>query len=53
MSLARWLPPAWQQAECGAFDFRNQIDISEFPEWCVGCGVDPMDMFAALVKGRR
>jgi transcriptional regulator with XRE-family HTH domain len=31
----------------------RRIDIAEFLEWCLGCGVDPKDAFAELVKMRR
>jgi transcriptional regulator with XRE-family HTH domain len=31
----------------------RRIDIAEFLEWCVGCGVDPVDGFRELVRMRR
>jgi len=31
----------------------RRVDISEFLEWCVGCGVDPLDAFSRLAKARR
>jgi hypothetical protein len=30
----------------------RRIDIAEFLEWAVGCGVQPMDAFKELVKMR-
>jgi transcriptional regulator with XRE-family HTH domain len=30
----------------------RRVDISEFLEWCVGCEVDPLEAFRALVKQR-
>ena len=30
----------------------RRIDIAEFLEWCLGCGVDPLEAFAALVQAR-
>ena len=31
----------------------RRIDISEFLEWCLGCGVDPIEAFTSLLKARR
>jgi transcriptional regulator with XRE-family HTH domain len=31
----------------------RRIDIAEFLEWCVGCGVDPVDAFKKLVRMHR
>jgi transcriptional regulator with XRE-family HTH domain len=30
----------------------RRIDIAEFLEWCVGCGVEPVEAFKRLVKSR-
>jgi len=30
----------------------RRLDISEFLEWCIGCGIDPLDAFARLLKAR-
>ena len=30
----------------------RRIDIAEFLEWCVGCGVDPVDAFKRLMRLR-
>ena len=30
----------------------RRVDIAEFLEWCVGCGVEPMEAFRQLVKIR-
>jgi transcriptional regulator with XRE-family HTH domain len=31
----------------------RRVDISEFLEWCVGCGADPEVMFKRLIRARR
>lgn len=31
----------------------RRIDISEFLEWCIGCGADPEQAFHELVRKRR
>jgi transcriptional regulator with XRE-family HTH domain len=31
----------------------RRIDIAEFLEWCLGCGVDPHEAFSNLVQARR
>lgn len=31
----------------------RRVDIAEFLEWCLGCGVDPGEAFLNLVKLRR
>jgi transcriptional regulator with XRE-family HTH domain len=31
----------------------RRIDIAEFLEWCLGCGVDPSEAFSTLVQARR
>jgi transcriptional regulator with XRE-family HTH domain len=31
----------------------RRIDISEFLEWCIGCGIDPEQAFHDLVKKRH
>ncbi len=31
----------------------RRVDIAEFMEWCVGCGVDPTAAFDGLKKLRR
>ena len=31
----------------------RRVDISEFLEWCIGCGTDPEAMFNRLVRSRR
>ena len=30
----------------------RRVDIAEFLEWCIGCGVDPVAGFRRLVKMR-
>jgi len=30
----------------------RRVDISEFLEWCIGCGVDPEEAFRSLIKTR-
>lgn len=30
----------------------RRIDIAEFLEWCLGCGVDPLDALKRLMKLR-
>lgn len=34
-------------------DGSRRVDIAEFLEWCVGCGVNPVDGFSGLVKLRH
>jgi len=31
----------------------RRVDISEFLEWCVACGEEPVEMFRRLVRLRR
>jgi transcriptional regulator with XRE-family HTH domain len=31
----------------------RRMDITEFLDWCSGCGVDPEDAFRRLIKMRR
>ena len=31
----------------------RRVDISEFLEWCLGCGVEPVDAFRKLAGVRR
>jgi transcriptional regulator with XRE-family HTH domain len=31
----------------------RRVDISEFLDWCVGCGVDPVAAFKELLRLRR
>jgi len=30
----------------------RRVDISEFLEWCIGCGVSPEEAFRSLIKTR-
>lgn len=30
----------------------RRIDIAEFLEWCLGCGVEPVGAFQRLIKSR-
>ena len=30
----------------------RRIDIAEFLEWCLGCGVEPVEAFKRLIKSR-
>jgi transcriptional regulator with XRE-family HTH domain len=30
----------------------RRIDIAEFLEWCLGCGIDPVEAFKRLIKSR-
>lgn len=30
----------------------RRVDVTEFLDWCVGCGVDPMKAFGTLVHGK-
>lgn len=31
----------------------RRVDISEFLDWCIGCGVEPVDAFKTLIKLKR
>jgi transcriptional regulator with XRE-family HTH domain len=31
----------------------RRVDISEFLEWCIGCGVEPLAAFKELIAQRR
>jgi transcriptional regulator with XRE-family HTH domain len=31
----------------------RRVDISEFLEWCIACGVNPEDAFRRLIRSRR
>lgn len=31
----------------------RRMDISEFLDWCIGCGVEPDEAFRRLIKLRR
>ena len=31
----------------------RRVDISEFLEWCLGCGAEPETMFKRLIRSRR
>ena len=43
-------PQPWvHKSEVG----ERRLDISEFLDWCRGCGVDPVEAFRALVRDRR
>lgn len=31
----------------------RRVDIAEFLDWCIGCGVDPEEAFRQLIRSRR
>jgi len=31
----------------------RRVDIAEFLDWCIGCGVNPDEAFRQLIKQRR
>jgi hypothetical protein len=43
-------PQPWvHKSEVG----ERRTDVSEFLDWCLGCGIDPEEGFRRLVRGRR
>lgn len=30
----------------------RRVDVTEFLDWCIGCGVDPVDGLKRLMRGR-
>ena len=42
---------SWMKARCETGSRR--LDVAEFVEFCVGCGVDPKQGLAGLIRLRR
>jgi len=45
----QWAPSLVHKTEVGD----RRADIAEFLDWCLACGVDPVEAFRGMVRERR